>query len=59
MVQDRQALTIRLTQDRHDWLRERAFRHRVSMQQIIDEAVDLLRQTEAATAKCSKETPDA
>ncbi len=43
MTQDRQAMTIRLSRDRHDWLREQAFRRRVPMQQILDEAIDALR----------------
>jgi hypothetical protein len=38
-------MTIRLTYDRYEWLRTAAFQHRIPMQQIIDEAIDLLRCT--------------
>lgn len=37
-------MTIRLSRERHDWLREQAFRRRVPMQRILDEAIDALRQ---------------
>jgi len=45
MVDDRQALTIRLTTERYEWLRTEAFQRRVSMQQIVDEALDAMRET--------------
>jgi len=44
MVNDRQALTIRLTTERYEWLRTEAFQRRIAMQQIIDEALDRLRK---------------
>jgi len=44
MVDDRQALTIRLTTERYEWLRTEAFQRRVSMQQIVDEALDAMRE---------------
>jgi len=43
MVNDRQALTIRLTTERYEWLRIEAFQRRIPMQQIVDEALDAMR----------------
>lgn len=43
MVDNRHALSIRLIDDRYEWLRRRAFDRRISMQQIIDEALDQYR----------------
>lgn len=41
-------MSIRLTEDRHDWLRRLAFDRRTTMQQIIDEALDQYRASPAA-----------
>lgn len=43
----RQAFTIRLDLERHEWVRRQAFEQRVSMQRIVEEAIDLLRCTPA------------
>lgn len=43
MVDKRHALSIRLAEDRYEWLRRQAFDRRIPMQQIIDEALDRYR----------------
>jgi hypothetical protein len=45
MVDDRQAMTLRFTADRYEWLREMSYKHRISMQRIVDDALDLYRHT--------------
>lgn len=40
---DDQATTVRLTADRHEWLRRQSFDRRVSMRQVIEDAIDLAR----------------
>lgn len=41
----RQAFTIRLDTARYEWLRRQAYEQRISMQRIVEEAIDLLRHT--------------
>jgi predicted HicB family RNase H-like nuclease len=41
----RQAFTVRLDLERHEWVRRTAYEQRVSMQRVIEEGIDLLRHT--------------
>lgn len=40
------AFTVRLTDERYEWVRTTAFGRHVKMMQIINEAIDLLREQE-------------
>jgi len=41
----RQAFTVRLDPEQHEWMRRQAFEQRVSMQRVIEDAIYLLRHT--------------
>lgn len=47
---DDQATTVRLTGDRHEWLRQQSFNRRVSMRQVIEDAIDLARAQDGPPA---------
>ncbi len=38
----RQAFTVRLDPERYEWMRRQAFERRISLQRLIDEAIDLI-----------------
>lgn len=42
-MDDRVTTVVRLTPDRHQWLREQAYRRGITQQQVMEEAIDLLR----------------
>jgi predicted HicB family RNase H-like nuclease len=44
VAEKRQAFTVRLDLERHEWVRRQAYERRVSMQRIIEEAIDVLRR---------------
>jgi hypothetical protein len=44
----RQAFTVRLDPEQHEWVRRQAFERHVSMQKIIEEALDVLRNQQPA-----------
>lgn len=44
---DEQATTVRLSADRHEWVRRESFERRVPMRQVIEEAIDALRDQRA------------
>jgi len=39
----RRAFTVRLDPELHEWVRRTAYEQRVSMQRIVEDAIDLLR----------------
>jgi hypothetical protein len=54
----RQAVTFRLTTDRYEWMRRQAYEQRISMQRIIDEAIDLLMCTPDWGLTMDEDLPD-
>jgi predicted transcriptional regulator len=54
----RQAFTIRLDDERYEWVRRQAYERRISMQRIIEEAVDVLRLAEIHGERAGARKPD-